>query len=430
MKKYKKYIVSLFFFAILFVSLPMILSQNKAFAATCTDPRTGSTHTIGSSYNECTNSASYCATHGCPIGTTCKVSVSASSVAGQCAWSCSPAAGAASCGGKPPAPSPKPGTNTAPPKTGGSTAPYVGMQCGGTNSFSSCQKIGTCGNTGGGVCGNSLMCCPNTMTNSNGQPQSDTCTPSGGNCFTNACPANTSTYTYTPDTTKTCYTSSVICCRATAKKVTADTGFTINGVTSSSVATTVKTGVVTLNRTDNTSSVTSASTLGTASYAITGTFTYDPATHAFLNHNLDLGNLPAGNYILAMHVDGNLDAQVTQNAGAVTVFKIAPGDTVKTDIVNLTPGDVAPGAGDNFIDIIDYNKLVNCEGKPIDGDCKSEDLNDDGKIDQGDIDLLMLHFGSLGYSLQKPGFSCQIDPQCQSGQQSLQLCTLICTRQQ
>jgi hypothetical protein len=131
-----------------------------------------------------------------------------------------------------------------------------------------------------------------------------------------------------------------------------------------------------------------------------------------------------------MHVDGNLDGQVTQDAGKVTVIKIIPGQKVQTDTVKMIPGDTAPGQGDNFIDIIDFNKLVDCQGKPVSGDCKNDDLNDDGKIDQGDIDLLMLHFGSLGYSLQKPGFSCVIDPSCQTGQQALQLCSLVCTRQQ
>jgi|GEM_PF-5771221 len=170
--------------------------------------------------------------------------------------------------------------------------------------------------------------------------------------------------------------------------------------------------------------------LGVATSTITTTLTYNSTTGNFENQNVNF-NVPSGTYQLVLHIDGYLDSEITQNNDAITALSLGPGKNVTTDVVHMIPGDIAPGTkGDNFIDIIDYNQLVGCFGKSPTGSCQTSDLNDDGVIDMNDLNLLMSHFGSLGFSLQTPGFTCQPDPSCNSGQRSLQMCALICTRKQ
>lgn len=169
--------------------------------------------------------------------------------------------------------------------------------------------------------------------------------------------------------------------------------------------------------------------LGSKSFSVSDKLTYDNATGNFVNKNFKLGNITPGNYQLVMHVDGYLDTQLTQPEGS-KVFNLAKGNQVNTATVTIVPGDIAPGAhGDNFIDVIDYNKIITCFNKKSIGSCQIDDLNDDGIIDQKDIDMLLGHFGSLGFSFQVQGFTCEIDPTCNSGQNSLQMCTLICKRE-
>jgi hypothetical protein len=160
--------------------------------------------------------------------------------------------------------------------------------------------------------------------------------------------------------------------------------------------------------------------------SVPGTLTYDPTTNQFKG-NLFLGNVPLGKYQISIHIDGSLDTQLINIDGS-TIFTLP--DLLTPQLITIIMGDIAPGTKeDNFIDIIDYNKLISCFNKPATGACQSSDLNDDGKIDQTDLDLLLQHFGELGYSPTTPQFACQIDPKCNSGQNTLQMCQLICTKQ-
>lgn len=59
---------------------------------------------------------------------------------------------------------------------------------------------------------------------------------------------------------------------------------------------------------------------------------------------------------------------------------------------------------------------------------KFADLNDDGAVDQKDLDLLQSNFGQSGFSFQTSEFSCEPDPTCNDGKGALQLCSLLCSK--
>jgi len=165
---------------------------------------------------------------------------------------------------------------------------------------------------------------------------------------------------------------------------------------------------------------------GTKPINVPGILTYDPTSNHFKS-NPSLTNFPPGKYQISIHVDGSLDTQVLQPDGS-TIFSLPA--QLTPQLVTIIQGDIAPNTqGDNFIDIIDYNRLIGCFSNPPNGACQTSDINDDGVIDENDLDLLLQHFGELGFSLSTPQFSCAIDPKCNSGQNTLQMCQLICTKQ-
>lgn len=162
---------------------------------------------------------------------------------------------------------------------------------------------------------------------------------------------------------------------------------------------------------------------------IKGTATYDPSSGQFFDTAFSLINVPAGQYDIILHVDGYLDKRLIPTDGS-NAFTISYGQPFSFIPVSLIPGDIAPGPhGDNFIDILDYNKLVSCLGQSPTGTCQQADLNNDGKIDQTDLQILQNGFGTLGDSFNTPQFTCISDPSCNSGNNNLQLCSLLCTKQ-
>lgn len=155
---------------------------------------------------------------------------------------------------------------------------------------------------------------------------------------------------------------------------------------------------------------------------------YSPEREAYINGYFNLGEIPAGTYQLILHIDKYLDSELISPNGN-SVLTIAPFSSNATRPITVIPGDIAPALHpDNFIDIIDYNHLISCLGKAPIRLCKTSDLNDDGKIDQQDIDLLFQNFGTLGFSINTPQFNCTPDPNCNSGQNTIQMCALICTK--
>ncbi len=186
---------------------------------------------------------------------------------------------------------------------------------------------------------------------------------------------------------------------------------------------------------------------------ITDTVNYDQTTGTFANPNFRLHNLPPGQYNFFLHVDGYLDKQLTNSNG--NNFTISTGQTTfAVEPVALISGDIAPQPhGDNVIDIQDYNAVFECLGltatsapKATCPNPKIADINQDGVIDQKDLDIIHVEFGQHGDvptisspnptsspgnpSPQAPNtFTCVTDPSCATSNKSFQLCPLKCMAQ-
>jgi hypothetical protein len=337
---------------------------------------------------------------------------------------------------------------------GNNSGSTIGIQCGGAGVDSSCQKIGTCGHGAGGVCGANAECCPNTPTlcKTDGSVKCNAgyeCKPSTGTNGTGTCVPTGSGGNQTK-------AGKGESCRITASDKTGgcQTGLTCTPTNPSAVgcntadadcpgtcqAPSVKLNITSFLQDSSPNPVNktvtaiakvypAGSTSTTQAILQTGTLTYDPARNAFVNDKFDLGSLPPGNYQIILHIDKYIDAQFKSGENTSTFVTIG-NDTLNSQPINMIPGDVAPGEkGDNFVDISDYNKVLGCKDKAPTGTCKLDDVNNDGVINQIDIDIVLKYFGSLGFSLKKAGFSCQIDPKCETGKTSLQLCPLLCTKQ-
>jgi len=173
-------------------------------------------------------------------------------------------------------------------------------------------------------------------------------------------------------------------------------------------------------------------TQGAAAYSPSDKLTYDPKSGNFVNPKFNLGIIPSGKYKMVIQMDKELDNQLKNAADATDTFALnLAGGTVHVATVSLLGGDVAPSPhGDNFVNAIDYNALIGCmAGAPANAcfNKKLADLNDDGVVDQKDLDILLSNYGSQGFAFQTNQFTCTQDPTCTSGKGSLQLCSLICS---
>lgn len=172
--------------------------------------------------------------------------------------------------------------------------------------------------------------------------------------------------------------------------------------------------------------------LGAQIYKVTGTVTYNLQTQMFTDPQFNFGQIPPGQYYIILHMGGFLDELLQQQDGA-TLFTIDPTTPLSLLSGNfsttLIPGDVAPSPkGDNSVDILDYNAVLSCLGKPTTGTCQSADISDDGVVDQIDLAIVQANMGQTGISFVDPNYTCVQDPNCQSKQSTLQMCTLKCTR--
>ncbi|HVF69542.1 MAG TPA: dockerin type I domain-containing protein [Xanthomonadales bacterium] len=168
-----------------------------------------------------------------------------------------------------------------------------------------------------------------------------------------------------------------------------------------------------------------------ASYAAEDTLIYDPQSGKFTNSNFNLGVIPEGKYQMVLQEEKYLDVQLRSKNGD-KVLSVSGSAVVEVSPVLMIAGDLAPGVrGDNSINIIDYNALIGClPGAPINA-CFNRnyaDLNDDGKVDQIDLDILMSNFGENGFAFQTDQFKCEPDPSCGLEKSALQLCSLLCTK--
>lgn len=168
-----------------------------------------------------------------------------------------------------------------------------------------------------------------------------------------------------------------------------------------------------------------------AAYVAEDSITYDAQSGKFTSNNFSLGALPDGKYQMVIQEERYLDAQLLSKTGD-KVITVVGSAVVEMSPVTMLAGDLGPGErGDNFINIIDYNALIGClPGAPINACFNRDkaDLNDDGKVDQIDFDILMKNFGEDGFAFQTNQFKCEPDPACGSKKDSLQLCSLLCSK--
>lgn len=168
-----------------------------------------------------------------------------------------------------------------------------------------------------------------------------------------------------------------------------------------------------------------------ATFTASDTLTFDSVSGKFVNSNFNFGALPAGEYQMVIQIDTYLDEQLKTLTGEKN-FTLDGLNDLKIAGVEMKSGDIAPeNHGDNYVNIIDYNALIGCMDGAPQGAClnkKFADLNNDGVVDQKDLDILLLNFGDVGFAFQTDQFKCEPDPACNSGKDSLQLCSLICSR--
>jgi hypothetical protein len=166
-------------------------------------------------------------------------------------------------------------------------------------------------------------------------------------------------------------------------------------------------------------------------YQASGELTYDPASGNFVNNNFSLGRVEKGDYKMVIQMQKYLDKELLTPSGS-DVFTLGTVSAIEIAPVTLRAGDIAPGErGDNSVDIIDYNVLLGCLPTAPPGSCLNRDfadLNDDGLVDQEDMDILLENFNRKGFAFKTDQFKCEQDPACESGKDSLQLCTLVCER--
>jgi len=167
-------------------------------------------------------------------------------------------------------------------------------------------------------------------------------------------------------------------------------------------------------------------------YTARDTITYVPGTGKFVNPNFNLGAVASGDYQMVGQMDTYLDAQLIDKSDNDPNFSLGSGNTAGEAEFKMRAGDLAPSpGGDNYVSIIDYNALIGCMPGAPQSACfnkKFADLNDDGIVDQKDLDIMMLNFGEDGFAFQTSQFKCEPDPSCNSGKDTLQLCSLICTK--
>ncbi len=168
-----------------------------------------------------------------------------------------------------------------------------------------------------------------------------------------------------------------------------------------------------------------------AAYVAEDSLTYDGLDGKFKSNNFSLGAIPDGKYQMVIQEERYLDAQLTNKNGDKAIA-VSGAVAVEMAPVTMLAGDIGPGErGDNFINIIDYNALIGClPGAPINSCFNRDyaDLNDDGRVDQIDFDILMKNFGENGFAFQTDQFKCEPDPACGAEKGSLQLCSLLCSK--
>lgn len=169
----------------------------------------------------------------------------------------------------------------------------------------------------------------------------------------------------------------------------------------------------------------------TAKYSSQDFLTYQSASGNFVNPKFNLGKILPGEYKMVIQVDKYLDKQLTGPDGSLAI-SIGQGREIGIGKVEMQAGDVAPApGGDNSIDIIDYNALIGCMPSAQRGSCLNKDhadLNRDGKVDQIDLGILQRNFSQKGFVIEMEEYKCEANPACESGKETLQMCSLLCSK--
>lgn len=115
-----------------------------------------------------------------------------------------------------------------------------------------------------------------------------------------------------------------------------------------------------------------------------GLVNFDPAKGIFTG-TVDIGSLNPGAYMVRVKTDKHLK-------------KLIPGiqnitqPTITIPQITLIDGDIN---NDNALDIKDYNEFLKCFGNKTCANKNFADLNDDGKVDEIDYNVLMRSISSL-----------------------------------
>lgn len=102
-------------------------------------------------------------------------------------------------------------------------------------------------------------------------------------------------------------------------------------------------------------------------------------------------NLPNGSYTVKMRSDNSLIKTIPG------IYNLSIGDTTNTPSITLVTGDIqSGGSSTNILDIDDYNALLACySGSNCPDSLKAlSDLNDDGVVDEKDLNVLLRGFAT------------------------------------
>ena len=143
-------------------------------------------------------------------------------------------------------------------------------------------------------------------------------------------------------------------------------------------------------------------------YTIKTQATYDadpnsPTYTFFVNKYVDLGAVPAKNYQIAIQTPQSLQSLIKSSDPRTIggqLFELSNRRFLVLPTQSMIIGDIYPlPGGDNFMDINDYNMLVNCYSIQINSskcaDAAPADLDDNGVVDGIDYNILLMNFRTL-----------------------------------
>lgn len=133
-------------------------------------------------------------------------------------------------------------------------------------------------------------------------------------------------------------------------------------------------------------------------YATYDTNELSPTYTSFINPYIELGDtVKNGKYQVAFVTDQALRKLVKDKEDAIggKIVTISTRDKTLLPSQRVLMGDMSPPAGNNIMDINDYNVLVECFGETTCKNLRNADLNDDGQVDGIDYNIMARSFNTL-----------------------------------